>query len=80
MASPEDLIDEARLSAAVEAQEFNLMALLKPRISIVGNQWCILHGENLQDGVAGFGDSPILAIYDFNKAWHRKLPSAIPTS
>ncbi len=40
-----------------------------PRIYIDGNQWCALYGENLQDGVAGFGDSPELAMQDFNKAW-----------
>jgi hypothetical protein len=76
MASMQDLTEEAILAAAVEAQEFNLVKLLSPRIFIDGNQWCVLHGENLQDGVAGFGDSPILAVYDFNKAWHKSLPIA----
>ena len=43
--------------------------LLKPKISIDGNQWCALHGESLQDGVAGFGDTPALAYADFDRAW-----------
>lgn len=47
--------------------------LLRPRISIDGNQWCALYGENLQDGVAGFGDSPELAAWDFDKAWCEKI-------
>lgn len=47
--------------------------MLKPRLSIDGNQWCALHGENLQDGVAGFGDSPELAYLDFDRAWSAKL-------
>lgn len=64
---------DSRLRSAIEAEEFNLVALLKPQIFIDGNQWCVLYGENLQDGVAGFGDSPILAVYDFNKAWREKL-------
>lgn len=63
-------------AAAVETEEFNLFALLKPRIFIDGNMWCVLWGENLQDGIAGFGASPILAVYDFNKAWHKRLPNA----
>ena len=47
--------------------------MLKPRLSIDGNQWCALHGENLQDGVAGFGDSPELAYLDFDRAWCAKI-------
>ncbi len=48
--------------------------LLKPKISIDGNQWCALYGENLQDGVAGFGDSPDKAMVDFDKNWRTDLP------
>jgi len=46
---------------------------LRPRIFIDGNQWCALYGENLQDGVAGFGDSPEAAAWAFDKAWCKKL-------
>ena len=60
-------------SAAIEAEEMNLVSLLRPRVFIDGNKWCVLYGENLQNGVAGFGDSPILAVYDFNKAWRKPL-------
>jgi len=48
-------------------------AIFKPRLSIDGNQWCALYGENLQDGVAGFGDSPADAMWDFDKAWTKPL-------
>lgn len=41
--------------------------LLKPRLCIDGNQWCALYGENLQDGLAGFGDTPERAMLDFNQ-------------
>lgn len=50
--------------------------MLKPRLSIDGNQWCALYGENLQDGVAGFGDSPDLAYRDFDMNWNEPLPDA----
>lgn len=60
----------ANRDAAIEAQEYNLVSLLKPRIFIDGYKWCVLYGDNLQDGVAGFGDTPYLAILDFNKQWH----------
>jgi hypothetical protein len=43
--------------------------IYRPAISIDGSQWCALYGENLQDGVAGFGDSPALAMADFDANW-----------
>jgi hypothetical protein len=49
----EELLHQSRMNAAIEAELFNLVAVLRPRIFIDGNQWCVLYGENLQDGVAG---------------------------
>lgn len=59
------------------AQEFTNAAweqtqpsvLYKPRLSLDGDQWCALYGDNLQDGVAGFGDSPKAAMADFDAKW-----------
>lgn len=48
--------------------------MLRPRLSIDGNQWCALYGDNLQDGVAGFGDSPFEAFRDFDDNFIKKLP------
>lgn len=48
----------------------------RPRLSIDGNQWCALYGDNLQDGVTGFGDSPAAAMDDFDRNWFAKLPTA----
>lgn len=44
-------------------------AVYRPALTIDGNQWCALYGNNLQDGVAGFGDTPEAAMRDFNHAW-----------
>lgn len=43
--------------------------LLRPRIFIDGNMWCALYGDNLQDGVAGFGETPEKAAKDFDAHW-----------
>lgn len=43
--------------------------LLTPRIYPNGNQWCCLYGDNLQEGVAGFGDTPHKASLDFDRNW-----------
>lgn len=72
------LTEQSRCNAAIEAEEMTLIATLNPRIFIDGNQWCVLYGKNLQDGVAGFGDTPRQAAYAFNKAWDKPLPSRKP--
>jgi hypothetical protein len=51
-------------------------AIYRPAISIDGNMWCALYGANLQDGVAGFGESPALAMASFDEAWVAKLGAA----
>lgn len=47
--------------------------LLRPKVFIDEGQWCALYGENLQDGVAGFGKSAADASYDFDKNWAASL-------
>jgi hypothetical protein len=44
-------------------------AVYRPSLSIDGDQWCALYGANLQEGVAGFGDTPALAMSDFDRNW-----------
>lgn len=62
------------LSAAYEQQRPSVV--FRPKVYIDGNQWCALYGDNLQDGVAGFGDSPDQAMREFDKAWGEKLKGA----
>lgn len=57
-------------ATALEMQRASV--LYRPALSIEGGQWCALYGDNLNDGVAGFGDSPADAMADFDKAWHTK--------
>lgn len=61
------------MSSVNEIAEYTKFNLLKPRLFQDGNQWCVLFGENLQSGIAGFGNTPHLAILDWNKAWHKSL-------
>lgn len=58
----------------VEAAELHLVAILKPTLSKDGNQWCYLLGENLQEGIAGFGDTPYKAAVDFSRAYKQDSP------
>lgn len=43
--------------------------LMRPRVFPDGSAWCCLRGENLQEGVAGFGDTPAAACAAFDTAW-----------
>lgn len=54
-------------------------AIYRPTVRIDGNQWCALYGDNLQDGVAGFGDSPAHAMANFDANWFEKLPASRAT-
>jgi len=59
------------------AQEFGVAGaemqrpavVFRPVLSIDGSQWCALYGDNLQNGVAGFGDTPEAAMRAFDHAW-----------
>jgi len=67
-----ELTSTAYQMAAAEQERPSV--LYKPRLFIDGSDWCALYGENLQDGVAGFGGSPAEAMHSFDRAWHTNLP------
>ena len=51
-------------------------AIRKPRVFKDGTAWCALEGENLQDGVCGFGDTPDAACRQFDIQWLNERPNA----
>lgn len=57
----------ARQRAAVE--QSRPVVVFRPTLKTDGDQWCFLLGENLQNGVAGFGSSPEAAAKDFDHQW-----------
>lgn len=48
--------------------------ILRPKIYPDGDQWCALYGEDLQEGVAGFGSTPDEASRDFDQNWRTARP------
>jgi hypothetical protein len=48
--------------------------LLKPKMFPDGNMWCALYGENLQEGVAAFGETPAKASVQFDIEWLNQKP------
>jgi hypothetical protein len=51
-----------------QADFFNRAAEMAaaPRLFPDGDKWCALYGDNLQEGLAGFGDTPEGAMADFD--------------
>lgn len=49
--------------------------LFKPKVYKDGNQWCAMLGDNLQEGICGFGNSPDEATRAFDTAWATKEQS-----
>jgi len=45
----------------------------KPRLFIDGNVWCAIYGEDIQNGVCGWGKSPAEAFADFDRKWCEEL-------
>ena len=48
-----------------EKRVLQFIAMLQPKLTKDGNQYCYLLGENLQEGIAGFGANPYQAAVDF---------------
>lgn len=65
------LITEARMNYWAAKQDLALVESLRPTITKDGDQWCVLYGDNLQEGIAGFGGTPYQAILNFNTAFHK---------
>ena len=46
--------------------------LLRPKLSLDGNAWCVLLGDNLMEGLAAFGKTPDEAMRNFDVAYYKQ--------
>jgi hypothetical protein len=73
-------IKEAITSAAYAYERPS--AIYRPKISLDGNMYCALYGEDLMSGCAGFGETMDAAMWDFDKNWREqkapKMAERIP--
>ena len=56
--------------AAQAKQQVTLVAALGLVPYKDGAKWCVLWGENIQNGICGFGDTPSEAIHSFNNEYY----------
>ena len=57
---------------AFQETQYTLQAphvIMRPRVFPDGNRWCALYGENLEEGVSGFGKTPEGACSEFDHKW-----------
>jgi len=76
------IIHEARMSFAAwqEAawEQTRPSVLYRPAISLDGNCYCALYGEDLMSGCAGFGETMAEAMADFDRNWSaQKAPKIV---
>lgn len=67
-----EMVKHEFICAAMEYQRPSVM--FRPALTLDGNKYCALYGDDLQSGCAGFGDSVEEAMRDFDKNWTAKLP------
>lgn len=69
------LIDHAAQCLAQEISSYHatFFSALKPRLFVDGDMWCALYGENLQEGIAGFGKTPAKALFEFEANMHKEI-------
>jgi hypothetical protein len=72
----EELEHQERMYAIQMAADFSLIPVLKPKITKDGNMFCVLYGENLQEGIAGFGETIHKAVIDFNAQFEKSAKEA----
>jgi len=53
-----------------ESEALRPSVIFHPRLFLDGNMWCALLGDNIQEGVCGFGKSPDTAMREFDKEWY----------
>lgn len=51
--------------------DFSIIRLTGAKVTQDGNQYCCLYGDNLHDGIAGYGDTPYKAVLAFNNEWNK---------
>lgn len=69
---------ENRQNQEYHGERLRPFYLMRPKLFLDGDQWCCLYGENIQDGLAGFGPTPAKAAWAFDEAFYG--PKTVPVA
>lgn len=69
--------DMCKITIQEAATEYGRPSVVfRPKLFLDGGQYCALYGDDLQNGCAGFGETPAAAMLDFDVQWFKgKAPS-----
>lgn len=67
----ETIQHQEKLNLIISEQELLLMKTYSLVPFKDGGRWCVLLGEDIQTGIAGFGDTPIEAVLAFGRAFNQ---------
>lgn len=56
----------------VEFEKQRPVFLIRPHLAKNGNMWSFLYGDNIQEGICGFGETVAKAAADFDNNWHNE--------
>jgi len=63
----ERLVFESKMNLIYDETVIMLVQRLGAKITKDGDEYCCLYGDNIQEGICGFGKNPYLAALDFRK-------------
>ena len=63
----ETFFHEAKMNLLYDETVIMLVQRLGAKIFKDGDSWCCLYGENIQEGISGWGSNPYQAALDFRK-------------
>lgn len=74
--SEESIVSEIQNTLQAESNR-HIFQMLNPRLEIDGNQWSCIWGDPPKNYIAGFGDTPHLAIQNFvSDYYNQKVKSS----
>ena len=62
-------LSAAQIEEEAAREKMRPCVIFAPKLFPDGDMWCALFGENLQEGVSGFGKTPCAAMANFDHQW-----------
>ncbi len=73
-------METASIETEAAMERLRPSVIYRPKLMKDGNAWCALYGRDIMEGCCGFGDTPELAMAEFDKAWNGVAPTTQETS
>ena len=68
-------ISDTEIRRIENLERLDLISRINPKLSKDGDKFCYLLGDNLQEGIAGFGNTVYDAMVDFCHVFYSEMAS-----